>query len=133
MKHGVYPYRGISPGIGEFDESRCVGALYDDTRLDSILRRFRVTGVLPDCGRSALPADIVFGDYDFGTLRAALDEARAAGVDETKIEEFIHGNLNRDANPADSEHGAESGVESPAHEPGQTVAADGGQGGSPAN
>lgn len=86
MKHGCFPYRGISRGIADFGDSLCVASLYPSTRIADILRNFSVTGVLPQTGRAALPADIIFGDFDFNTLRSMLDDAAAQGITE---EEFL--------------------------------------------
>lgn len=131
MKHGRYPYRGISEGISDFGDSLCESSLYNDTRIDTIFHNFRVTGVLPQIGRASLPSDVVFGDYDFATLRARLDELRAQGITEEQIMEMLqNGNFDGNADSASGEHGSTSGVAAPQSD-GQTVAAaNGGQGSS---
>lgn len=131
MDHARYPYRGLSKGITDFDDSLCVGSVYPSTRIGDILHRFSVSGVLPTVGRAAIPADLVCGGEDFSSLRAKIDELRAEGVTPEQIEEMINGNVGNHADPADSEHGSEGRVESVANNQGQQPAVNG-QGGSPA-
>lgn len=116
MKTKVWPYDVPTPGIKDFGDSRCVSSLYDDTRIDRILQRFRVNGVLPDVGKASLPADVVFGGEDFATLRARLDEARAAGITMDDIEAYYTRPVADEADDASSV---------------KVAANDGGQGGSP--
>lgn len=132
MKHGKYPYRGVSQGLTDFGDSMCVASVYPSTRIGDILHRFSVTGVLPQVGRAAIPADLVCGGEDFNSLRNKIDDLRAQGVTMEQIEEMLNGNFDDHANPDDSQHGVESGLESTSNESGQGVAPNGGQGGSPA-
>lgn len=130
MNHDKFPYTGVSEGISDFGDSLCVKSLYPDTRISDILRRFRVTGVLPSVGRMALPADVVFGDADFASLRARLDEARAAGVTEAQIEELINGKVNGVVDTSDGQSSVEGGMEFDSRSKAGGVAD---QGDSPAN
>lgn len=97
MKHGRYPYRGMSAGLADFGDSLCERALYDSTRIERVLHNFRVSGVIPNVGRTALPADVVFGDYDFNTLRARIDELHAQGVTEEQVLQMLSAGGNLDS------------------------------------
>ena len=132
MKHGRYPYRGVSQGLKDFDDSLCVASVYPSTRIGDILHRFSVSGILPHVGRAVIPADLVCGGDDFNSLRAKIDELRAQGVTLEQIEEMINnGNVGDNANPADSEHRLEGGLEPAPNNQGQQPAVNG-QGASPA-
>lgn len=131
MKHGKYPYRGVSQGLTDFGDSMCVASVYPSTRIGDILHRFSVTGVLPQVGRAAIPADLVCGGEDFNSLRNKIDDLRAQGVTMEQIEEILNGNINDNVDSPDREHGVESSLE-PAPDKQDGVAPNGGQDVSPA-
>lgn len=94
-----FPYAGCDAGIADFGDSLTVQSELANTKIENILKRFQVTGVLPSVGRVALPADQFFGGEDFDSLAAKLSDAKACGIDEATLM---------------SEEGNESGSNSPA-------------------
>lgn len=133
MKHGVYPYRGVSSGITDFGDSMCVASVYPSTRIGDILHRFSVSGVLPQVGRAAIPADLVCGGEDFNSLRNKIDDLRSQGITMEQIEEMLNGEVSGNVDSDDSKHGSEGSLESPADESGKAgVVPTGDQGASPA-
>lgn len=80
-----FPYTGCDAGLMDFGDSLTVQSELANTKIENILKRFQVTGVLPTVGRVALPADQFFGGDDFDSLAAKLSDAKTAGIDEAVL------------------------------------------------
>lgn len=70
------PYRSCSPGLTNFGSGVCHQEFRDLCDINQILRRFRATGVLPQCqGMVSMPCDsFLYGD--FSELQNTLNGAK---------------------------------------------------------
>lgn len=108
MSGRKFPYTGQSEGLKDFDESLTVQSELESTKIGNILHKFQVTGVLPNSGRVALPADTFFGGEDFQSLSNKLFEAKENGIDVETLEEIEKNERESDnSDTVGAEHGAE--------------------------
>lgn len=109
MASRKWPYFGVSEGISDFDESLTVQSELESTKINTILKKFQVTGVLPNVGRASLPADVYFGGEDFQDLQQKLLEARNSGLTEEKLLEMLRGESHDEGEDVDEGSGEGSG------------------------
>lgn len=74
MSSKLFPYRGESEGLVCPEDTRTQWQFAKDTEISSIMKRYQVTGVLPNIGMACLPADEFFGGVDFAEMQSTISD-----------------------------------------------------------
>lgn len=120
MSSRRYPYRGVSEGLMCPEDTRTQTQYAKDTEINNIMKRFAVTGVLPNVGMSCLPADQFFGGTDFVDLNNVISEHVNNPVVDDYETDVNSANPEQDSNVSRSADSGEQKVgEKPGEKPGE--------------